>query len=283
VRSWTIRRPFAVLLLTVAVLIVIALIIAVVTMHATNSPEDTATAVAFLALLGVLITQVVNTMIAWSTAREDRQQKIESDERQALAEAFTAYFDYVTELLTSSDTLIVRASEKQQNPGRSNQTSSTGTVEMALNNPEISVILRARTLAVLAGGQDRHRKVNVLEFLYESGLIYKYEEGKPAAVNLAGADLRNVDMSDRSWERIDLSATVLADADFRSADLSSANLSSADLEGAKLAKADLSHATVSHEQLAKAASLAGATMPNGQKYDAWLKDRGEDGENSGTS
>ena len=119
--------------------------------------------------------------------------------------------------------------------------------------------------------------------MYESGLIYKYEEGKPVAVNLASADLRNVDMSDRSWERIDLSATVLADADFRSADLSSANLTSADLEGAKLAKADLSHATVSHEQLAKVATLAGATMPNGQKYDDWLKDRGEDGENSGTS
>jgi hypothetical protein len=30
-------------------------------------------------------------------------------------------------------------------------------------------------------------------------------------------------------------------------------------------------------------TLAGATMPNGQKYEDWLKSRGEDGENSGLS
>jgi hypothetical protein len=174
--SWISRKPFTVLLLTVSLLIVAALIIAAVIFRATDSPEETTVAVAFFALLGVLITQVVNTVIAWSTAREDQRQKIESDERQAQAGAFTDYFDYVTKLLTSPDIKIVRATEKKQNPPQSNRTDSAGTVEMVLRNPEISVILRARTLAVLAGEQDPHRKVNVLEFLYESGLIYKYGE-----------------------------------------------------------------------------------------------------------
>jgi uncharacterized protein YjbI with pentapeptide repeats len=60
------------------------------------------------------------------------------------------------------------------------------------------------------------------------------------------------------------------------ADLSNANLSGANLKGAD----------VTEEQLDQAKSLEGATMPNGQKYEEWLKDkegRGEDGENSGPS
>jgi hypothetical protein len=39
------------------------------------------------------------------------------------------------------------------------------------------------------------------------------------------------------------------------------------------------------EQIAAAYSLEGATMPNGQNYEDWLKSKGsgEDGENSGSS
>jgi hypothetical protein len=33
----------------------------------------------------------------------------------------------------------------------------------------------------------------------------------------------------------------------------------------------------------KAMSLEGATMPDGQKYEDWLKSRGEEGKNSGPS
>jgi len=40
-----------------------------------------------------------------------------------------------------------------------------------------------------------------------------------------------------------------------------------------------------NEQLEQAKSLEDATMPNGQKYEDWLKSKGreEDGENSGPS
>jgi hypothetical protein len=34
-----------------------------------------------------------------------------------------------------------------------------------------------------------------------------------------------------------------------------------------------------HEQLLAAKALEGATIPDGQKYEDWLKSRGEDGEN----
>ncbi len=55
----------------------------------------------------------------------------------------------------------------------------------------------------------------------------------------------------------------------------------ADLRGANLSEA----LGITNEELEQqAASLEGATMPNGQKYEDWLKSkgRGEDGENSGS-
>jgi uncharacterized protein YjbI with pentapeptide repeats len=76
----------------------------------------------------------------------------------------------------------------------------------------------------------------------------------------------------------------------RGANLSDANLQKADLRRAKLNGADLSGAHLSgargitNEELEQQArSLEGATMPDGQKYEDWLKskDSGNAGENSG--
>jgi uncharacterized protein YjbI with pentapeptide repeats len=71
-------------------------------------------------------------------------------------------------------------------------------------------------------------------------------------------------------------------ADLSGADLSAADLRRADLRDAVLIDANLSGARVSKEQLDQAYSLEGATMPNGQKYEDWLKSRGKDRENSGS-
>jgi uncharacterized protein YjbI with pentapeptide repeats len=62
----------------------------------------------------------------------------------------------------------------------------------------------------------------------------------------------------------------------------------ADLSGADLSAADLTDAEVSEEQLRSAEpapTLTGATMPNGQKYEDWLKSNGsgEDRDNGGSS
>jgi uncharacterized protein YjbI with pentapeptide repeats len=69
--------------------------------------------------------------------------------------------------------------------------------------------------------------------------------------------------------------------------LSHANLSHAELSDATLDKADLRGANLSgaegitNEVLEQQAdSLKRATMPNGQKYEDWLKSRGE--ENNGS-
>ena len=107
-----------------------------------------------------------------------------------------------------------------------------------------------------------------------------------SGADLSGADLTDVDLSNAEglWEE----GTYLwkRGAGLNDADLSNANLSGADLSNANLSGANLKGADVTEEQLAKCASLEGATMPNGQKYEDWLKDkegREENGENSGSS
>jgi len=92
------------------------------------------------------------------------------------------------------------------------------------------------------------------------------------AVNLNGADLRRVALSEARLQEAFLQNTRLNDANLSGADLVGADLRNADLSGADLSGAQ----GVTDGHLAEARSLEGATMPNGQKYEDWLKDR-EDG------
>jgi hypothetical protein len=103
---------------------------------------------------------------------------------------------------------------------------------------EVRTIERARTLAELSG-LDRRRKTAVMHFLVEEALI-QCVEGKGPIINLSGA-----------------------------------KLSDADLSYAYVYKADLSDAEgITNEELEQqAASLEGATMPNGQRYQDWLKSK----------
>ena len=99
---------------------------------------------------------------------------------------------------------------------------------------------------------DGARKRTVLQFLYESGLIYSTRP----VLGLSRAYLR----------KANLRAANLREANLGVANLGVANLSGADLSGAK---------GITNEELVdqQAASLEGATMPNGQKYEEWLKDK----------
>jgi len=126
----------------------------------------------------------------------------------------------------------------------------------------LSTVVRAQTLAVLEG-LDPDRKRILLQFLCESGLVAT----RGPVVSLGGADLREA---------------VLREAVLSSADLREAVLSSADLRYAVLSNAK----AITNEELEQQAeTLEGTTMPNGQKYEDWLKSKGsrEDGENSGPS
>jgi hypothetical protein len=118
---------------------------------------------------------------------------------------------------------------------------------------EVRTLAQARTLTVLER-LDPSRKTAVMQFLVEARLVQSVKGRGPILIlfeaDLSGADLVRADLSD-------------------------ANLFLADLSNANLRYADLYGASVTEEQLAKCHSLEGATMPNGQKYEEWLKDAGQ--------
>lgn len=94
--------------------------------------------------------------------------------------------------------------------------------------------------------------------------------------DLSGADLVGADFSDGELGGINLSAANLDGANLSGANLSQADLSQAGLykanldssllDGADLSMASLEGASVTQNQLNKAKSLQGATMPDGSKH-----------------
>jgi uncharacterized protein YjbI with pentapeptide repeats len=93
-----------------------------------------------------------------------------------------------------------------------------------------------------------------------------------ANANLSGANLIGADLSDANLFSADLSDANLIGADLSRADLSEANLVGANLENANLGGADgITNAELEQQAL----SLVGADMPNGQKYEDWLKSKGK--------
>lgn len=159
---------------------------------------------------------------------------------------------------------------------------------------EVRKVARIRTLTVLRG-LDGRRKDLVLQFLQEADLINK----EKTIINLGRADLngalvfigklRNTNLSEAFlveavMNYADLSGANLAVADLHNANLQHANLADAAFYGANLIGANLSNARLKGaifdnalldsanlkfaqdwtvEQLSKAKSLKGATMPDG--------------------
>jgi uncharacterized protein YjbI with pentapeptide repeats len=118
--------------------------------------------------------------------------------------------------------------------------------------------------------------------------------------DLSGARLNGANLLGANLSKANLNGTHLDTAYLVHANLSGANLSGAylpeawlydpncegcertNLSGADLSNANLTGARVTDKQLEQAKSLEGATMPDGQKYEDWLKSkgRGEGGESS---
>jgi uncharacterized protein YjbI with pentapeptide repeats len=103
---------------------------------------------------------------------------------------------------------------------------------------------------------------------------------------LSGAILNEAELKGADLSGADLRSALLGEANLRNASLSKAILSKAILSDASLFRADLSDAYgYTQKQLAQAGALKGATMPNGQKYEDWLKDKkaqGKEEKNEGS-
>ena len=116
--------------------------------------------------------------------------------------------------------------------------------------------------------------------LYSANLSNAYlSEAALSGANLNNANLSNVNLYEAFLNNANLSEAYLVDANLSNAYLVDADLPKADLPKANLSNVNLNNANLSNasgwteKQLTAAASLDGATMPNGQKYEDWLKDR----------
>jgi hypothetical protein len=206
--------------------------------------------------------------IWFNRQQRERELKVECERTQD--EALQAYLDKMTDLLVVHDLGQPQFDEDK------------------LKEEPVRTVAWARTKTVLRR-LDGNRKGAVLRFLTEADLITK---GRPIIRSLSGADLVDANLKgsvlrETILQGVDLRNAVLKGANLRDADLGvskrtqrATDLTGADLRGADLRGADLSCAKgVTNEQLAAQTKLLqGATMPNGQKYEDWLKSREVEGE-----
>jgi uncharacterized protein YjbI with pentapeptide repeats len=220
----------------------------------------------WLQLLGILAIPVV---VGFGAVRFTNQQTKASEERNNQQHetelqiatdnqrevALQAYIDKISELLLKEH-LGERTADGELNP----------------EYKQGCLVARVRTITVLTQ-LDARRIGYVFAFLREAELMSVTKDDN--AISLKNADLHAVD-----WSQADLRGADLRGADLSGADLSGAIFFSiiyvpralggtlvipnrADLSGADLSGANLSAAIVTQEQLDKAYTLKGATMPDG--------------------
>src|SRR5829696_8141769 len=202
-------------------------------------------------------------------------------EQRAQGEALQAYLNQMSQLMLDRQLLEVEQGDPVHEPG-----------------DPVHTLAQARTSTAILTLDAEHNE-SVTHFLINSGLAVRSEDSARllrgstlSHATLRGAYLTNADLSDA-----DLIGADLSDANLFSADLSEANLIGADLSRSVLDNANLSNAVLENASLGgangitneeleqQAVSLVGADMPNGQKYEDWLKSepRKEDGKNDGSS
>ncbi len=136
--------------------------------------------------------------------------------------------------------------------------------EMLLNDPPLDgesseaarSVVRIRTLSALRT-LDGGRKAQLLQFLYESGLIGKDPVVRLTGADLAGADLDNAVLCRAELRGVDFRAASLRNARLEQADLRGSNFSNANLTAASLASSDLTQAVLTNAKLRRA-ELQGA-------------------------
>jgi uncharacterized protein YjbI with pentapeptide repeats len=218
-----------------------------------------------------------------------KKRELAVADQRAQDEALQAYLDQMSKLLLDKDRPLLNSKTDSE-----------------ANTSQASTLAKARTLTVLTR-LDGELKRSVVDFLFEARLIDKNCKGLDEWP-LKEADLRKANLSEAHLVKTNLSYARLSEADLIRADLrgadlhgaklskavlsgarlgpppregedaepnpTPADLSGADLSGADLSGADLSGAIgVTAQQLDMCKSRAGATMPNGQKYEDWLKDK----------
>ena len=271
---------------------------------------------ALIALGGVFTTQIVNSALeaqraqqARNTEQVQRERDREADQAQrerelevgaqrAQDDALQAYLDQMSRLLI--DKGLRRATHWLDDFRVTARAQSLAVLQRLDGERKKSVLqflYEARLIneAENPGPDDQTLSARIVGLsggdLREANLRYITLEG--AALNgailenahLRGANLRGIDLGGAYLSGADLSGAYLSEASLQNAqlqphdelNLSGTDLSGTDLRGANLSGTNLYEATGwTEEQLTAAWSLEGATMPNGQKYEDWLKSKDQE-------
>jgi hypothetical protein len=177
-------------------------------------------------------------------AREERRQELAMARDQAREAVLETYLDQMKELLIDKG------------------------LRRAEPTDEVSVIARTLTLASMAR-LDGKRNGTLLRFLTEAIGLSKESPVYLAYADLSQVDLRGafipeIDLSEARLVGADLSGAILTEADLtrsylHQAKLSGADLNGADLRGAILTEADLSRAYL-HQAKLNGANLTGVSF-----------------------
>ena len=233
-----------------------------------------------------------------AATRQQHRTDMQIAEDQQQEAALQAYFDKMSELL-----LEKRLRESEQNAevrdiARARTLTALRRLDAERNRSLLQFLSESGLIRQGKGNDIIDLKAAMLAEAKLSGVDLSQTD--LSEVNLSGADLSKADLSKSNLNRANLSGTILSGAILSGADLSGADLSGANLDGAfllgavlswanlsraslsqasliganlsgatlnevNLSAANLSGAKVTTEQLAKAASLEGATLPDGSK------------------
>src|SRR5215216_4968415 len=253
------------------------------------------------ALLVPLVIALGSWAITWQLEKlenERAEAERELAEQRAQDEALQAYLDQMSHLILDRQLLEV----EQGDPVHTLAQARTSTAILRLDaehNESVTHFLITSGLSVRSKDSPRLLRGSTLSHAKLSGAHLANADLGDA--DLSGADLSNALLLNANLIVADLSGADLSNAlldnadlvaDLSNADLSGASLLGADLRDANLLGADLENANLSGadgitnaELEQQTVSLEGADMPNGQKYEDWLKSglREEDGKNDGSS
>src|SRR5215217_7646652 len=177
---------------------------------------------ALIALIGVLITQIVNTHLTRTT--QENQQILDQEAWQN--SELQSYLSTVGELPSNPD-------------------------------PAADTAAQAQTLTVLPD-LDLEQKRTVMQFLYQADLINKDNPRiRLFYADLTSANLKGTDAQENKFvlDNVNLRGVNLADADLEYISLKGSNLSYSHLVNTNLSNADLSDADLNYAELQTARGL----------------------------
>lgn len=227
----------------VVITVVVAVIFSLMSLmvrYTNLTPAYATLAGAFIALLGVLVTQVISTL----NARSSQVHQQEMEDKRAQDDALQKYLDQISELLIDKH------------------------FRKAVPEDDKRAVVRAKTLILLLR-LDGERKRILLQFFHEASLIKGKapdDEHTYPLIDLTRADLSHARLAYLDLNGDDLRGAILSDANLESAILRDANLKGVNLQRARLPGTDLRRADLTSATL-RDAVLTSADLGDAKLFD----------------